>query len=55
MYLSRSSVQSACGIAIKFLHISKKNRHSESDHSYHWWPDEEEAAPLDKAALPDEL
>ena len=25
------------------------------DHSDHWWPDEEEAAPLDKSALPDEL
>ena len=26
-----------------------------SDHSDHMWPDEEEAAPLDKSALPDEL
>ena len=25
------------------------------DHSDHWWPDEEEAPPLDKSALPDEL
>ena len=25
------------------------------DHSDHWWPDEEEAAPLDKSSLPDEL
>ena len=25
------------------------------DHSDHWWPDKEEAAPLDKSALSDEL